>query len=104
MTDHLAAPLHRRVQYQIGDLVAVDRTALPPGGGCPHPTRTNWVRPPPWLAALIEGIHAVPGAEPTARYRIRILDGPFYGLQWQVSIHVIRPWRDRHNPPSTEGI
>jgi hypothetical protein len=89
-------------QYQIGDLVAVDRTAVPPGSGRPHVTPTSGVRPPPWLAALIiEGIDAVPGAEPAARYRIRILDGPFYGRQWQVSLHVLHPWRDRRIPPST---
>jgi hypothetical protein len=101
MTARLAALPYQMAQYQIGDLVAVDRTAVPPGGGRTLATPTSGGRPPPWLAALIEGIQAVPGAEPAARYRIRILDGPFSGRQWQVSLHVLHPWRDRHIPPST---
>jgi hypothetical protein len=44
--------------YQIGELVAVDRAALPPDHGHHRSSRSIEAPAPPWFAALIEGIRA----------------------------------------------
>lgn len=84
-------------QYQIGDLVAVDRTAVPPAARPqPVPASEGSLA---WLAALIEGIDARPGGAPAARYRVRILEGPGSGRSWSVRRDALRPWH-RTTPPT----
>jgi hypothetical protein len=98
MTAPLATPSHQMPQYQIGDLVAVDRTAVPPAAAYPHRRRTS-EESPAWLAALIEGIDR-PGVAPSARYRIRLLEGPGSGRSWRVSLGALRPWHRTTPPPA----
>ncbi len=86
-------------QYQIGDLVAVDRAAVPPAAAQPQPVRSSEASPA-WLAALIEGINARPGVAPSARYRVRLLEGPCSGRSWLVSLGALRPWHRTTPPPA----
>jgi hypothetical protein len=91
------------MQYQIGDLVAVDRAALPSHTVRHQPGRTSQVSPQ-WLAALIEAIDARPGGAPAARYRIRILEGPCYGRSWPVSLGALRAWHHHTNHPPAPSV